>query len=131
MILFDEAKSKMSAFMKKQEEQEIKLDSFKYLPDVKIGSRAIKGKDKEKIKLVISHIEENEYCWRFYWNSKIFIETENEDYGLIGNTPIIIDKENGNLYETRINHPKDYMKDFKDYKEGRKWEYDWKNFKLK
>ena len=129
MISLEDAKLKMNAFLAKQEEQAIRLDSFKYLPDITIGNREIKGNNKEKIKLIISHIEENEYGWRFYWSSNIYIETKNEDYGLIGNTPIIIDKENGSVYGTRIDYPKNHMEDFKDYKEGNECEYDWNNLK--
>lgn len=129
MILLKEAKLKINAFLAEQEEKAIRFDSFKYLPDIIIGNREIKGKSKEKIKLVISHIEENEYCWRFFWSNKIFMETKNKDYGLIGNTPIIIDKENGNVYGTRIDYPKNHMEDFKDYKEGKNCEYDWNNLK--
>lgn len=129
MISLEEAKLKVNAFLIKQEEKAIRFDSFKHLPDIKIGNREIKGNDKEKIKLVISDVEENEYCWRFYWSSKIFMETKNEDYGLIGNTPLIIDKENGDVYGTRIDFPKNHMEDFVDYKKGKDCEYEWGSLK--
>ena len=129
MISLEKAKFKMNTFLLEQEEKAISLDSFKYLPDITIENREIKGNDKEKIKLIISRVEENEYCWRFYWSSKVFMETKNEDYGLIGNTPIIVDKENGSVYGTRIDYPKNHMEDFKDYKEGNDCEYNWDNLK--
>jgi hypothetical protein len=125
MITFEEAKSKINSFLVKQEERAIRFNSFRYLPDIRIGNREIKGKDEYKIKLAVSHVEENEFCWRFYWSSKIFMDINNEDYALIGNTPIIVDKENGDIYGTRIDFPKNHMEDFKDYKEGRICEYNW------
>jgi Immunity protein 35 len=124
------AAQKMEGFLRTMEAKAKRFNSYKYLPDIKIGPKEVRGNDDDKLKLAVSSVEENEYCWRFYYTSKIFLDTCHPDYGLIGNNPIIIDKENGNMYGTRIDYPKNYMDDFKDYKTNNQFEYDWESLKV-
>lgn len=76
----------------------------------------IESKDRE---LAISHIESFEYGWVFYWNSKKYLETRDFlRHSLIGNVPIIIDKTNGNAYNTgTARKTADYLDEFMKAKE--------------
>lgn len=49
--------------------------------------------------IVIEHSIEFPDCWFFYINSKIYLETNNIFHRLIGNGPVIVGKENGEVYQ--------------------------------
>jgi hypothetical protein len=43
---------------------------------------------------------EKDFGWVFFYNSKAFLEKREARYMLIGNAPIIVDRESGLLYFT-------------------------------
>ncbi len=49
--------------------------------------------------LVIEHSIEFHDCWLFYMNSKIYLETHNIFHRLLGSGPVIVGKENGDVYQ--------------------------------
>ncbi len=52
---------------------------------------------------------EKEYGWVFFYNSKLFLETNDMSYALGGNAPIIVNKYTGVLHITGTAHPIDYF----------------------
>ncbi|MBO9491994.1 hypothetical protein J7384_16660 [Endozoicomonas sp. G2_1] len=62
------------------------------------------------IKLVIDekHTKTHDFGWVFYFNDKKFIETNNWEYALGGNAPIIVDKARTDLIHTGTAHPIEY-----------------------
>ena len=49
--------------------------------------------------LVVEHSMEFLDCWLFYINSKIYLETSNIFHRLLGGGPVIVGKENGDVYQ--------------------------------
>lgn len=43
---------------------------------------------------------EKDYYWVFFYNSKLYLDGGNLSYALAGNSPFIVDKIKGNIYET-------------------------------
>src|SRR5260370_20974589 len=45
----------------------------------------------------LTDVAENRIGWTYYWNSVAYIETGDEMQGIIGNAPIIIDRNDGSI----------------------------------
>ena len=43
---------------------------------------------------------ERKFGWIFFYNTKSFLETQDTQYALIGNAPIIVDRENASVHFT-------------------------------
>lgn len=67
-------------------------------------------KDLEGITLVIvdNEIIERDFGWVFFYNSKEFLETGNLSFALVGNAPLIVDKNSGKIIETGTAYPIEY-----------------------
>lgn len=75
-----------------------------------------------------NYILENEFSWGFGWDSEKYLRTKNQDYSIIGNGLIIIDKSNGRLYQSPTFRGYDFMlDDFAKDKKGEEsrvaWDY--------
>jgi Immunity protein 35 len=58
-----------------------------------------------------------EYGWVFFYQSKIFLETENPDFMLGGNAPILVDKFEGSILLTGTGKDiKEYIKIYNQFK---------------
>src|SRR5687767_13633405 len=49
--------------------------------------------------LVIEHFVEFDDCWLFYITSKLYLETRDIRYRLLGGGPVIVGKEDGDIYQ--------------------------------
>lgn len=50
---------------------------------------------------------EKDYGWIFFYNSKRYLETEDISYLIAGNSPILVEKEHGSIYELGTAFPVD------------------------
>ena len=48
---------------------------------------------------------ERPFGWVFFYDSKLFLDTGDDDYALIGNSPIIVDRSDGSLHTTGSGQP--------------------------
>lgn len=72
--------------------------------------------EPDEDKLVILHVMpiEKDLGWIFFYDSKAFVETQDPKYGVFGNAPIIVDKENGSLHITGTGKPfEEYIEEFR------------------
>jgi hypothetical protein len=49
--------------------------------------------------IVIEHSVEFPDCWLFFMNSKRYLETKNIFHRLLGGGPVLVGKENGDIYQ--------------------------------
>lgn len=49
--------------------------------------------------VIVDDITERSYGWVFYYQPKKFIETGEIQYSILGNSPILILKEDGSMYD--------------------------------
>lgn len=89
-----------------------------------------KGKSKpEQEALIIDDLTiEKEYGWIFFYNSRIYLETGNEDYLFYGNAPLIVEKEDGSFHYTGTARDTEYY--ITQYEKQRKWKKFWAKFSL-
>ena len=60
---------------------------------------------------------ERDLGWLFLYNTRAFAETFDYDYELIGNSPIIVDKDDGSLHYTGTGRSiEEYIKEFRKKK---------------
>ncbi len=65
------------------------------------------------LKIIDEEIIEKDFYFVFFYNSKLYIESGDFSYAMAGNSPFIIDKIQGNVYETgSANNIEFYMKEF-------------------
>lgn len=65
------------------------------------------------LKIIEDAIIEKEYYWVFFYNSKLYLDNGNLSYALAGNSPFIVDKIQGKIYETGTAYDiKFYMEEF-------------------
>jgi hypothetical protein len=48
---------------------------------------------------------EKEYGWIFFYNSKKFLETGNFRDGLVGNSPVLVERDTGKIHELGTANP--------------------------
>ena len=51
------------------------------------------------------HTIETDFGWIFFWNSKKYLETDEFEYALAGNAPLIVDRRDGSIHETSTAEP--------------------------
>lgn len=57
---------------------------------------------------------EGDLGWIFFYTTKAFAETQDPMYELVGNAPIIVDREDGSLHVTGTGRPiEDYVEEFR------------------
>lgn len=67
--------------------------------------------------LVITDIQEHDFGWVFFYNSKEFVESGKIMHKLAGNAPLIVDRNDGHIYVTGTARPlTDYIDDFRNGK---------------
>ncbi len=89
MVTKEAADEAISAHLKLMERE---MDNF--------GSALPENKDRPPHRLAVSRVDEYDFGWVYFWNSKRFIETGEIQYALVGNAPIIVDRSDGKLYWT-------------------------------
>jgi hypothetical protein len=64
---------------------------------------------------------ERDFGWVFFWSSREFVETGDIQYGLLGNAPLIVDKEDGTLHVTGTGRPtEEYIREFEESRSKRR-----------
>lgn len=51
---------------------------------------------------------EEDFGWIFFYNSKEFFETGDSNFALAGNSPLIVDKETGQIHKTGTAQPLEF-----------------------
>lgn len=77
--------------------------------------------DNEELCLMIIDSEtiEFNFGWVFFYTSKMYLETGNNIYAIVGNAPIIVDKEDGSLHITGTAAPvEEYIKKYIESKKN-------------
>ena len=70
--------------------------------------------------LVIEHSVEFHDCWLFYINSKRYLETGNIFHRLLGGGPLIVGKENGDVYQGgSVGTVETWLNEFREYVRGK------------
>jgi Immunity protein 35 len=64
--------------------------------------------DKFTLQLMEEETIEKDFGWVFFYNSKEFLEDHNLSYQLAGNSPIIVDRQDGSVHKTGTAHSIDY-----------------------
>jgi hypothetical protein len=63
---------------------------------------------------------ERDFGWVFFWNSREFIDTGDFQYALLGNAPLIVDKEDGTLHVAGTGRPtEEYIREFEEKRNQR------------
>lgn len=70
-----------------------------------------KNANTDKYTLMISKVETYDFGWIFYYTSKEYHETKNIRYMLLGNSPFLVDKEDGAIHKTGTARSIDYYID--------------------
>jgi len=105
MIDFETAHRLVSAGLA---ERERRMNEF--------GSALPENKNKPYLHLAISEITEHDFGWVFCYSSSEYLETEEINFALAGNSPLIVDRHDGRLYTTGTAHPLEYYLD--EYRKG-------------
>lgn len=74
----------------------------------------------DEIVIVDDATIEKEYGWIFFYNSKIFLETGNMLYSILGNIPLVVDKIDGSISGIQITWHKTFNDALKAYEAHRK-----------
>ena len=61
--------------------------------------------DHHDQKLVVARVEEHEFGWVYFYDSSRHLETGDARYAVVGNAPLIVDRNDGKLYATGTAHP--------------------------
>lgn len=67
--------------------------------------------------LAITQVEERQVCWVVYYQSERYIETGSFLDSVVGNAPILLDRQTGQRHETGTARPIDYY--VAEYASGR------------
>jgi Immunity protein 35 len=105
MIDFDTARQLVSEYLAKAEEL---MNAF--------GSELPDHKDNSRPHLVVTEVAEHDFGWLFAYNTKEYLETGEIGFALAGSGPIIVDRIDGQLYQTGSAHPVQYYLD--QYRRG-------------
>ncbi len=63
------------------------------------------GVADDELDIVISGVEEHYFGWVFYYDSRKFIETQDDSHRVLGNAPCIVERETGRLIVTGTAEP--------------------------
>lgn len=69
------------------------------------GSPLPRHDDRHDQELVVVRVDEHEFGWLYFYDSSKHVETGNVSYALVGNAPLIVDRNDGKLYITGTAHP--------------------------
>jgi len=72
--------------------------------------------DHRDQKLVIVRVDEHDFGWLYFYDSSRHVESGDVRYALVGNAPLIVDKNDGKLYITGTAHPIEHYLD--EYRRG-------------
>jgi hypothetical protein len=105
MIDFDTAQRVISERLAKMERS---MNDF--------GSALPNHKDQPYLHLVVTKTTEYDFGWVFAYNTKQYLETDNINCALAGNAPLIVDKNDGQVYVTGTARPVEHY--IEEYRKG-------------
>lgn len=78
------------------------------------GSALPENRDRPPHQLVVVKVEEHDFGWVYFYNSKEYAETGDFRCALAGNSPLIVDRHEGKLYVTGTAEPVEhYLRQFR------------------
>ncbi|WP_338868493.1 YrhB domain-containing protein [Spirosoma sp. SC4-14] len=101
MLTYEEARELVESHLQKKTESQVDYDPV-YLAYLQRNDPTYVQK---KVTLVLTNSQEESFGWVFFYNSKEFVETGNISHALGGNSPIIINKQTGELWVTGTANP--------------------------
>lgn len=72
--------------------------------------------DHHDQRLVVVRVDEHEFGWVYFYDSSKHVQTANESDRLVGNAPLIVDRNDGRLYVTGTARPIEHYLDL--YRRG-------------
>lgn len=80
-----------------------------------IGSALLENASRPPHRLVITHINEYDFGWVYFYNSAEYEMTGDFVHALAGNAPVIVDRVTCKLYSSGTAHPiEHYVQKFRD-----------------
>ena len=65
-------------------------------------------------KLVVVRVDEHDFGWVYFYDGSSHVETGRVSDAVVGNAPLIVDKNDGKLYITGTAHPIDhYLREYR------------------
>jgi hypothetical protein len=61
--------------------------------------------DHHDQKLVVVRVDEHDFGWVYFYDSSKHVNTGDMGFALVGNAPLIVDRNDGKLYVTGSAHP--------------------------
>ncbi|GAB4037256.1 YrhB domain-containing protein [Spirosoma gilvum] len=104
MLTYEEAREIASAYIQTLNENQVDYDPV-YIAYLQ---RNDPDYTQPKPIAVLTRSQEESFGWIFFYQSKEFIETGNIRYAFGGNSPIIVNKQTGELSKTGTAHPIEY-----------------------
>lgn len=78
------------------------------------GSALPENRDRPPHRLEIVEVQEHDFGWLYFYNSKEFVESGDFICSLVGNAPVIVNRQDGKLYVTGTAKPiEHYLNDFR------------------
>ncbi len=78
------------------------------------GSALPESEDRPPHRLAVVGVQEQDFGWVYIYNSMEFAETGDFLYSLVGNAPVIVDRQDGKLYATGTAKPVEhYLAEFR------------------
>ncbi len=78
------------------------------------GSALPENRDRPRHRLAVIDVQESDFGWVYFYNSKEFMESGDFCRSLAGNAPVIVDRCDSKLYETGTARPIDhYVNEFR------------------
>jgi hypothetical protein len=82
------------------------------------GSALPEYNSRPHLHLAISQMVEHDFGWVIFYDTKEYLETQDIKYALAGNAPLILDRNDWQLYVTGSAHSVEYYVD--QYRQGNK-----------
>lgn len=78
------------------------------------GSALPENKNRPPHQLEIIEVQEHDFGWLYFYNTKEFVKTGDFVFALGGNAPVIVGRHDGKLYATGTAKPiEHYLNDFR------------------
>ena len=72
------------------------------------GSALPGHSEKQKHRLRVNSVSEYDFGWVYCYNTQVFLDTGNYTHSLAGNSPLIVDRNDGCIYVTGTARPLEY-----------------------
>lgn len=70
--------------------------------------------EKHIQKLVVTRVDEHDFGWVYFYDGSNHVATGNVSDAVMGNAPLVVDKNDGKLYITGTAHPVEhYLQEFR------------------